>query len=345
MPKQPPSIFFIGSFLSHINGTKGPSETIFEELKIRGWKLRRASRIKNKILRVIDISISLLFNFRNFEIVHIDIFSGNAFKIALLSTFISNILRKKIVITLHGGKLLDYYLGMEKSFIYLFSKANLVLTPSKFLQNGFLKEGFFTTYLPNPLDLSIFKPTNKVMGDKYIFKLLWVRSFTEIYNPDVAIKALNEVREMGINANLTMVGPDMGLLSSVKDEISKLGLSQFVNILGPINNKLLPAIYQSHDCYINTTSYESFGVSMMEAASCGLPICSNMVGEISFLWEDNVNYLGNIENDFIGMANNIFKLANDSNLRNNISKMGLKKSKEFDRSTILNLWIDRILSV
>ena len=59
-------------------------------------------------------------------------------------------------------------------------------------------------------------PCNSIEIDKYPFflrkdiapKLLWVRSFAEIYNPKLGIEIINGLLEKGIKASLTMVGPE-----------------------------------------------------------------------------------------------------------------------------------------
>ena len=48
-------------------------------------------------------------------------------------------------------------------------------------------------------------------------KLLWVRSFSKIYNPELAIKVLKTLIDEGIPASLCMVGPDSdGSLKKLK---------------------------------------------------------------------------------------------------------------------------------
>jgi glycosyltransferase involved in cell wall biosynthesis len=107
----------------------------------------------------------------------------------------------------------------------------------------------------------------------------------------------------------------------------------------------LPEFYQSHDCYINTTSYESFGVSLMEAACCGLPICSNSVGEIPYLWEDRVEYLSNELNNGPQMAQNIIELAHNAELRKNLVHNALQKSTKYEVSAVVKLWEEKLKQV
>jgi SAM-dependent methyltransferase len=77
--------------------------------------------------------------------------------------------------------------------------------------------------------------------------------------------------------SLTMIGPDKGILNEILLMIKELGLESNIKIIGPISNQELFKYYQSHSVYLNTTSYESFGVALVEAAACGIPIVSTNV--------------------------------------------------------------------
>ena len=333
-----PGLLFIGSFLSSSKGTIGPSEQISRELRNIGYYVHLSSVISSKRKRLINMIENILFVTKNIKFLHIDVFSGNAFYYAFLCAFLGMLRQKKYILTLHGGMLPEYYLGHKRLFGSLMNNASMIATPSFYLKGFFEGHSFNIEYIPNPLDLKKFKVSPRINREVNTFKILWVRAFTEIYNPFFALKVLKQVRDSGLNATLTMVGPDLGLLASSKEVAKELGVIDFVNFTGPIKNRELPEFYQSHNCYINTTSYESFGVSLMEAACCGLPICSNRVGEIPFLWKDKVEYLGNELNNDTQMAENILELAHNLELRERLVNNALEKSAKYEVSAVVKLW-------
>lgn len=340
-----PGLLFIGSFLSSSKGTIGPSEQISRELRNIGYYVHLTSVISSKRKRLLNMIENIFFGTRNIKFLHIDVFSGNAFYYAFLCALLGRLLRKKYILTLHGGMLPEYYLGHKRLFSSLMNNASLIATPSFYLKGFFEGHSFKIEYIPNPLDLKKFKVNKVINKDLDTFKILWVRAFTEIYNPFFALKVLKLVRDSGLNATLTMIGPDLGLLESSKELAKELGVFNFVNFTGPIKNRELPKFYQSHDCYINTTSYESFGVSLMEAACCGLPICSNSVGEIPFLWKDRVEYLGNELNHGSQMAENIIELAQNLELREKLVSNALQKSAKYEVSAVVKLWDKQLQQV
>jgi glycosyltransferase involved in cell wall biosynthesis len=76
----------------------------------------------------------------------------------------------------------------------------------------------------------------------------------------------------------------------------------------------------------------------MEAASCGLPICSNKVGEIPYLWVDEEEYLGNEKNNVNEMAKNIVRIWNEPKLKNKLIENASKKVHQYDIDEVIYKW-------
>ena len=200
-------ILFIGSFLSKKCGTLGVSENIARQLQSKNLRIRLASSYNNKNLRLLSILAASLT--LRYDIMHIDTFSGNAFRIAEVASTIAGFRKKRIILTLHGGKLPEFYLQYSERVKRVLNRAERVQTPSKYLQAFFEQQSIDIRYLPNSIDLSKFPYSRFSVKPK---SLLWVRAFTAIYNPDLAVKALFEIRKTFPDSTLTMIGPDKGLL-------------------------------------------------------------------------------------------------------------------------------------
>ena len=326
---------FVGSFLSKQTGSKSISEKLKRDLQEESINIILVSKFKNKFFRLSEILIGVLFY--SYEKIHIDTFSGTAFRIAELATFFGKLRKKKIIITLRGGALPEHYENGNKQRVKkLFKKVDIVLSPSRYLQDFFKKNDLKIVYLPNSINIKSFPfDRTKIMP----FSLLWVRAFTEIYNPDLAVKTLYEVKKEFPLARLTMIGPDKGLLTDVMQLIKKLNLLDSIDVLGPVNNDQLYKYYQTHSVFLNTTSYESYGVAVMEAASCGIPIISTSVGELPFLWEDNENILliEKIEEQI--MANAVSRLLTSNDLCFKLSKNAKLNSENYDWKNIYLKWL------
>ena len=75
------------------------------------------------------------------------------------------------------------------------------------------------------------------------------------------------------NINLSLVGSDNNQYKKILlSKINELGMTKNVKILGTINYEKLPFLYNQHDIKIYASKSETFGMTMLEAMKCGLPI-------------------------------------------------------------------------
>jgi glycosyltransferase involved in cell wall biosynthesis len=92
------------------------------------------------------------------------------------------------------------------------------------------------------------------------------------------------------------------------------------------------------DIFLNTTNHESFGVSVMEAAACGLCIVSTNVGELSLLWQDGHDSLLVQPDDHEAMASAVRGILCEPKLAERLSRNARAKAEQFDWSKILPQW-------
>lgn len=328
------NILFVGNYLSKSKGTFGVSEHIAQVLPDCQFHVRLTSRKQNRFLRLIDIVLNCSFS--AYSIIQIDTFSGSAFIIAEVASSIAKLRGKKIILTLHGGKLPEFFLRNKKRIKRVFQRSNRIQTPSLYLQQFFRKNGTDINYLPNPIPIRNF-PYNR--SHVKLHTLLWVRAFNEIYNPTLAVETLYEIKKKYADTTLTMVGPNKGTLAEVKRLIDRLGLNESVDITGPLRNEDLYELYQTHEVYLNTTSYESFGVAVVEASACGIPVVSTPVGEIPFLWQHRENILMVEKSDPKLFSCEVQELFESKELANHISVNARKKAERFSWEIIKNEWL------
>jgi len=328
-------ILFIGSFLSSSTGTISVVEKLGNIWhKNNKLKLKYSSRKKNKFFRLLNIIYDVLI-FKG-DLIHIDVFSGYALIISYFAAFISYLKSKKIYLTLRGGSIPDHYKNNKFIYEYLFKMSTSISSPSKFIIYNLPKK-LNINYLPNPIDKNIFKPPLPSIKRS---NLLWVRAFSKIYNPETPINALKLLIIKYPNLKLTMVGPDKGELSKCKKLIKKLKLENNINILGHIDHYQLPEIYKKHYIYLNTTSFESFGSALCEAAASELVIISTIVGEIPFTWEDKKNIIFFKNKDYFDLASKIEFVLNNPLFSEFISRESRKRIKCYSTEVISEKWID-----
>jgi glycosyltransferase involved in cell wall biosynthesis len=334
-------ILILGPIFNTPAGPSGQGGALYKRLKSSGEAVNKVSHYRNKVLRMIH-SVTVALQFWKYDIIHLQSFGLLAFVMEDVVSKISSITGKPIIFTLRGGAFFEFYERHPKWVRRVLSRATVITSPSQFLKEKFEHLGFQIEYIPNAIDLSRFQANRN--PKKYA--LLWVRSFHDIYHPELAIQTVAVLKERYPRVHLTMIGPDQGKLEECKRMIRDLNLENQISILGYISNDQLSQYYNSHEVYLNTTRYESFGVALVEAASCGIPTVSTSVGEIPLIWKNGENVILSERNEQ-SFANSVVELFEDEGLYHRISTGAIANAKKYDWDNVLPQWTalyNRLLS-
>ncbi len=328
------AVMLIGNFLAEHKATIGISQKLIIKYKNDyGISIAHASNKKNKLARAFDIIFQLIKN-RPSKVI-VDTYSNVAFYIAVITTMVSFLLHFKIVLVVRGGKFPDFYSKNKRFVRFILNQAVEIRTPSLFVKQFLEKESYNVVYSPNPLFLDNFQYTAKLPQHNAI---LWIRCFNSIYNPKVAVDILKIVKKTIPNAYLTMIGPDGGELNNTLNYIKELGLAKDIHVLGPIPNNDLYQHMHTHDVFINTTMYESFGMAVVEAASAGIPVVSTSVGELPFIWKNGEDMFLSSQIDAEEMAIYVVQLLQNSSLADSMRLMAHKKAEGFSWNYVQKDW-------
>src|SRR5262249_20350205 len=145
-------------------------------------------------------------------------------------------------------------------------------------------------------------------------RLLWMRTFHEIYNPEMAVKVVAGLRQRGINATLTMAGQEKGRLASVQQLVADLGLVDQVRFVGFLDRCGKQREFAAHDLFLNTNHVDNMPVSVLEAAAFGLPIVATAVGGVPYLLKDKETALLIADDNAQAMTEAVIRLIQDSEL-------------------------------
>jgi len=334
-------ILVCGPIFDTPSGPSGQGGKLYTKLKAEGYTIYKRSKYRNKLLRVIDTLFFVIFHARKYDIILIQMFSNMAFIIDFLVINIAQLLNKKTIPIIRGGAFVEFYNRFPNWVGGVLKKSSLVSSPSLFIGEFLKTKNIAVLNIPNFIETHKF-PYTWVPSDSP--NLLWVRAFTDIYKPEFAIKTIQKLKTDFPNIKLTMVGPDMGKLAYCKELINELGLNQSIHITGSISNNELSKIYASHTIYINTTSYESFGVALIEAACTGIPVVTTDVGEIPFMWQNGEDMLIVKDNNLDAFTNAIKLLLTDKNLQIKLSKNANTKAEKYGWDNVKPQW-DSLLTV
>ena len=332
-----PTVLLVGNFLSQHMGTTGIAEILRAKLDARGWDVMITSNHLFPVRRLGDMLWTTWRCRHDYHVANVDVFSGSAFIWAEATGILLYKLDKPYTLTLRGGNLPEFAQKHASRVQRLLSCATAVVTPSRMLQEALSPLRDDIQYLPNALDLQ-----------RYPFRLrsepapniCWLRAFHEIYNPTSAVRALALLKEEFEYATLTMIGPDKGdgTLQAVEYLSEQLGISDSLHLIGAVPKAEVPQWLNKGDIFLNTTRYESFGVSVMEAAAVGLPIVTTNVGELPYLWDDGETALLVPPDDPLAIANALRRILTEPGLAGNLSRNARRKAEQYDWSEILSQW-------
>ena len=109
-------------------------------------------------------------------------------------------------------------------------------------------------------------PSQREDGKRYI---LSVGSIEERKNILLAVKALPYLPE---DIGLVIVGRHTKYTDVVLDYVRQHQLEHRVKIMHGVSDEELPALYAGAEAFVYPSRYEGFGIPIIEAISCGLPV-------------------------------------------------------------------------
>lgn len=335
-------LIYIGNFLSKNKQNPAPNVLIVTYLK-SFFKVITSSSRKNIFIRFIDMLYTVLrFARHENSVVVIDVFSSKAFYFAFFVASFCRFIKVKIILALHGGDLPSRYKRSPRLSDRLFNTAELIIAPSKYLKRE--TESFFPVQVEifeNPLQIEMYPYLPERNFD--IPKIIWIRSFHVIYNPQLAIHVIKRTKQYFPGAKLCMVGPDKdGSLHHCKALVKELGLEDTVEFTGFLNKAAL--VEKSKDCniFINTTNFDNTPVSVVEAMALGLPVITTNVGGIPDLIDHEINGLVIEPRNEQAFYDSIKRVMEDVMLRNKIIINGRRKSETMAIQNIGLKWRRRI---
>ncbi len=145
-------------------------------------------------------------------------------------------------------------------------------------------------YIPNVVDTSFFRLEKKdFKKEKYTF--LNVAHLDSKKNHKGLINAFQN-KFFGNNQYELIIAGDGPEMKNLNEQISSLDLHDQVKLFGRVSReKVLELMIQS-DCFVLSSFHETFGVVLIEAMSCGLPVISTRSGgPESIITSDDYGFL------------------------------------------------------
>jgi glycosyltransferase involved in cell wall biosynthesis len=165
-----------------------------------------------------------------------------------------------------------------------------------------------------------------------------MRSFHEIYNPEMAVRVLHRLRRRHPDARLIMGGADKGARPGVEALAAELGVADSVSFPGFLNNDQKMAANREADIFINTSRIDNMPVALLEAGAMGMPIVTTNIGGIPHLVSHEKTALLVNDDDVDGMVAAVERLLETPELVARLSREGRRLAERSNWDVVRPQW-------
>jgi len=219
----------------------------------------------------------------------------------------------------------------------ILKNAKVIFSTSHFMADIIEKSyNLKASVIPFGIDTEVFTPCKRTT-DKLVIGS--IKGLEEIYGLTTFFKAFALIQnELTIPIEIQIYGSG-SQLNQYQNLCEELKIDKYVKFNGRIDFSKVPVTMASFDLLINLSKRESFGVSVLEASSCGIPI---LLSDISGLKEVYINGKTAIScqvDNVFDTAEKLKKLINNDALRYEMGCAGRKFVQESYE------WIDCLKSL
>ena len=219
---------------------------------------------------------------------------------------------------------------------YSLNKADYVTATSRILTaetKKYLNSDTPLYTIPFGVDLYRFKPAKQQREKDYVVAGI-VKNLEPVYGYKTLIKAFSIAVRSRPNMKLLIIGKG-SLEDKLKKQCKKLKIDKNVQFVGYVDNKQVPEYLNKMDIFILPSVQETFGVSAVEAAACGLPVIASDVCGLPEVVINNKTGLLVKTGDPETLAEAIIQLADNRELTRKMGRAGrdfVKKEYEWNNN-------------
>jgi len=163
-----------------------------------------------------------------------------------------------------------------------------------------------------------------VLPDRFI---LSVGSLEPGKNRTTLLKAFAELRRRGIRQKLVVAGQQAWKYDADFGLAEGLGLTNEVVFTGYVEPEEMPVLYNAADLFVFPSLYEGFGLPVLEAMACGVPVVASNTSAIPEVAADAA-LLVDPQNTGT-LCDAMERILNDQDLRATLRQRGLERASTF----------------
>lgn len=300
-----------------------------------GYQVISASSSLNRYIRLADITQTLVRKWKTIDIVLLEVYGGPSFVVETTVAILAKIFRLPVIMVLHGGNLPVFFARFPRWSRSVLCQAKMLVAPSAYLIEAVRPYAYEPRFIPNVIDLTLYPYTPRRSVRP---RLIWMRSFHEIYNPEMAVEVAAALSEKYPDVQLVMAGQDKGLLPATKTFAESLGVANRVTFPGFLTPPKKREWFAQSDIYINTNHIDNMPVAILESCAMGLPVVSTKVGGISYLLSHEETGLLVPPSDVRGMVDAIVRLVESPELASRLSQNGRQLAERSSWDRVQHMW-------
>ena len=147
--------------------------------------------------------------------------------------------------------------------------------------------------IPQGVDCSLFRPTASRRAGEGGWRLLYAGRFDRKKGLGVLLEAMALLRQRRDDVQLKLIGgsPMSGTAKDFRLQAEQLGLAECVEFVDEQPWAKMPGQMAAADLFVLPSFYDSFGIVLIEAMACGLPVVATRCGGPQEIVEEEVGEL------------------------------------------------------
>jgi glycosyltransferase involved in cell wall biosynthesis len=141
------------------------------------------------------------------------------------------------------------------------------------------------------------------------------------------VAAFCELRRRGRREQLVLAGQFGWRYGPLLRQIEASGCKNAIRLLNYVPGEDLPAIYNLARAVAFPSLYEGFGLPIVEAMACGIPVLTSRRSAMAEVGEGAALLVDPLRNEEI--EEGLYRLLTDNSLREELSEAGFKRAKRF----------------
>jgi glycosyltransferase involved in cell wall biosynthesis len=161
--------------------------------------------------------------------------------------------------------------------------------------------------------------------------VLWMGTLEPRKNPEGVMRGFVHAIDTGVpdadKLNLYLVGPPGWWSGDVRELIESKGLADRVRRIDAQPVPVRAALYAEASAFVFPSFAEGFGLPLLEAMACGTPVITSNVSSLPEVAGSAAELCD--PKDHVSIGNAISKVLRDSDLADDLRRLGLRRAAEF----------------